>query len=95
MVFDCHLIDLRIFTAGFNHGYNCAESTNFASPRWVEYGKRATECKCREDMVRISMDTFVKRLQPEKYDLWLQGIVRRQGLRAAIQLTPFIMLVHF
>ncbi len=61
------------YHAGFNHGFNCAESTNFASPRWVEYGKRAAQCYCRDDMVRISMDTFVKRFQPEKYDLWVQG----------------------
>ena len=61
------------YHAGFNHGYNCAESTNFASHRWIEYGKRAVQCYCRDDMVRISMDTFVKRFQPEKYDLWIQG----------------------
>lgn len=30
------------YHAGYNHGYNCAESTNFATERWVEYGKRAT-----------------------------------------------------
>lgn len=28
------------YHAGYNHGFNCAESTNFALPRWVEYGKR-------------------------------------------------------
>lgn len=61
------------YHAGFNHGFNMAESTNFASPRWVEYGKRASQCHCRPDSVKISMDTFVKRLQPEKYELWLQG----------------------
>ncbi|XP_047100465.1 lysine-specific demethylase 4C-like isoform X6 [Schistocerca piceifrons] len=61
------------YHAGFNHGFNCAESTNFATPRWVEYGKRASQCHCREDMVKISMDTFVKRLQPDRYLLWLQG----------------------
>ncbi|XP_076649337.1 lysine-specific demethylase 4C [Halictus rubicundus] len=61
------------YHAGFNHGFNCAESTNFATPRWVEYGKRAIQCTCSKDMVKISMDTFVKRFQPERYELWLRG----------------------
>lgn len=61
------------YHAGFNHGYNAAESTNFATPRWIEYGKRASQCHCRKDMVKISMETFVKRFQPEKYENWLRG----------------------
>ncbi|KPJ02292.1 putative lysine-specific demethylase 4B [Papilio xuthus] len=61
------------YHAGFNHGFNCAESTNFAAPRWVEYGKRALQCTCSNDMDKISMDTFVKRFQPDRYELWLKG----------------------
>lgn len=62
------------YHAGFNHGFNCAESTNFASPRWVEYGKRASQCSCRGDSVKISMDTFVKRFQPERFRKWMDGL---------------------
>lgn len=61
------------YHAGFNHGFNCAESTNFATLRWVDYGKMATQCTCRKDMVKISMDVFVRCLQPDRYDLWKQG----------------------
>ncbi|KAL2090227.1 hypothetical protein ACEWY4_014915 [Coilia grayii] len=61
------------YHAGFNHGFNCAESTNFATLRWLDYGKMATQCTCRKDMVKISMDVFVRCLQPERYELWKQG----------------------
>ena len=61
---------LNLFS-GFNHGYNIAESTNFATERWIEYGKRCRPCDCDTSRVKFNMDPFVKRFQPEKYEKWL------------------------
>uniref|UniRef100_A0A2K5RWZ7 [histone H3]-trimethyl-L-lysine(9) demethylase n=1 Tax=Cebus imitator TaxID=2715852 RepID=A0A2K5RWZ7_CEBIM len=49
------------------------ESTNFATVRWIDYGKVAKLCTCRKDMVKISMDIFVRKFQPDRYQLWKQG----------------------
>lgn len=61
------------YHCGFNHGFNCAESTNFAIERWIEYGKHASICYCCPDSVKISMDAFVKRFQPTIFDAWKAG----------------------
>ncbi|KAL5969796.1 putative lysine-specific demethylase 4B [Taenia solium] len=61
------------YHAGFNTGVNCAESTNFALPRWVEYGKHASICMCWDDTVRIEMGPFVRRLQPHLFEAWQRG----------------------
>lgn len=61
------------YHSGFNMGLNIAESTNFAGPRWIEFGKQAQLCQCWPDTVKINMDPFVKKYQPDQYDKWKTG----------------------
>lgn len=61
------------YHSGYNHGFNIAEATNFALEYWIEFGKWATRCECSSESVKISMQTFVKRYQADRYENWLKG----------------------
>lgn len=52
------------YHSGFNHGYNCAESTNFATRAWIETGARARHCSCNSDSVKIQMSLFLDAAGP-------------------------------
>lgn len=49
----------RGYHAGFNMGFNCAESINFALESWLELGRRAKVCECVEHSVRINVDEML------------------------------------
>uniref|UniRef100_A0A7J7UPB9 [histone H3]-trimethyl-L-lysine(9) demethylase n=1 Tax=Myotis myotis TaxID=51298 RepID=A0A7J7UPB9_MYOMY len=40
---------------------------------YKEWSQCVLQCTCRNDMVKISMDIFVKKFQPDRYQLWKQG----------------------
>jgi len=63
------------YHSGFDHGFSMAEETNFALPRWVEYGKRFRDCLCTnmERPVSFKIDKFVKKFQPGNLASWQQG----------------------
>ena len=47
------------YHAGFNMGFNCAESVNFALDSWIDYGRKAKHCQCVADSVRIDVEKML------------------------------------
>lgn len=50
----------RGYHAGFNLGFNCAESVNFALDSWIEIGRKAQACNCVSYSVRINVDELLQ-----------------------------------
>lgn len=60
------------YHSGYNLGYNCAESVNFATEQWLEFGRIAKKCDCEADSVWIDVSEIERKLRgeptPEYYE---------------------------
>ncbi|EME48296.1 hypothetical protein DOTSEDRAFT_51495 [Dothistroma septosporum NZE10] len=60
------------YHSGYNIGYNCAESVNFATESWLEFGRIARKCNCESDNVWVDVGEIERKLRgeptPEYYE---------------------------
>ncbi|RUS25473.1 JmjC domain, hydroxylase-domain-containing protein, partial [Jimgerdemannia flammicorona] len=69
------------YHSGYNLGFNCAESVNFALSSWVQIGKMASACQCVGDSVKIDVSIFERREEGEKEEGWgPRARARKKGL---------------
>ena len=48
---------------GYNLGFNVAESVNFATEEWIEWGEQADVCQCRKHSVKIDVGEFKRKVE--------------------------------
>ena len=60
------------YHSGYNLGYNCAESVNFAIEDWLQYGSIAKKCNCEEDSVFIDFPWLMRQIRGEPEPMWIE-----------------------
>ncbi|KAJ2746843.1 hypothetical protein GGI20_000996 [Coemansia sp. BCRC 34301] len=74
------------YHAGFNHGFNCAESVNFALDRWLDVAWDSKHCECVKDSVTIDLMRWFGDVHRERL-----GRRQRSGLEddsKAVRVSP-------
>lgn len=68
------------YHAGFNYGYNLAESVNFALDDWFPFGEKTRKCECISDSVGINVRQLYCRFKgiPYAYES-TPGLTSDQG----------------
>jgi hypothetical protein len=56
------------YHSGYNLGYNCAESVNFATTSWLKFGRDAKKCECVGDSVFVDVDEIERKLRGDPTD---------------------------
>lgn len=82
----------RGYHAGFNLGFNCAESVNFALESWIDIGRRAKACGCvnfRSVYISLPDDEFIlPKYRSPAFVSMLTNCCGTEGLRAAKSIAP-------
>lgn len=80
------------YHSGYNLGYNCAESVNFATEEWLDIGRRARKCNCAEDSVNINVDDIIDAIRgrpiEDDYDDVLTPYDGAEGMEEARMKEP-------
>jgi hypothetical protein len=80
------------YHAGFNHGFNIAEATNFASSTWFDIGRKAKHCVCRPNAVKLDIDhletAFLRKLNAAHKELHNNELLAPTGRLRCCCLKP-------